>query len=106
MEQKAPLVTTDIYKGVAERLLYGGVIFLTARLVANGYLEPEMASYLAGGAVTLFGGLWAWWVNRPIAIAQSAAALPNTQVITTSDIANSTKETNIVSTETVRVTPK
>jgi hypothetical protein len=49
---------------------------------------------------------YGWRINRPKAIVQSAAALPNTTVVTTPDIAKSTPEPNIVSDVTMKVEPK
>ena len=48
---------------------------------------------------------YAWWVNRPKAILQSAAAVPGTTVVTVPEIAHATPETNIVSATTNVVVP-
>jgi hypothetical protein len=94
----------DVTAGVAERILYGLALGVLMKLVAAGYLDADMAPYVAGGFVTLAGGAWAWWINRPKALLQSAAAVPGTTVVTTNDLAVATpNEGNIVSSETNKV---
>jgi hypothetical protein len=84
--------------GITERILYGIAMFLSMRLVSKGVITPEMASYLAGGVVAFVGSMWAWWINRPKAIAQAAASIPGTTVVTTDEIAKSTpNQSNIIS---------
>lgn len=96
----------DQTSGIVERLIYAAAMAVLTKLVAKGYIDQDMAAYAAGGAVAAVGSVWAWWINRPKALAQSAAALPGTTVVTSSDIANSTPETNIVSNATMKVTSK
>lgn len=60
--------------GVSERVLYGAVIFSTAKLVQNNYITADMQAYIAAGVVTLGGGTWAWWNNRPARVIDRAAA--------------------------------
>lgn len=88
----------DQATGVAERIIYGLAMGVLMKLVAAGYLDADMAPYVAGGIVTLVGGVWAWWINRPKALLQSAASVPGTTVVTTPDLAKATpNEANIVS---------
>lgn len=87
----------DQTTGVAERVLYGVILGFMMSLVRKGYIEADMAPYIATGVVGLVGGAWAWWINRPKAIAQSAAAIPGTTVVTTPELAMNTPESNIVS---------
>lgn len=83
--------------GIVERLVYAAAMAVLTKLVAKGYIDQDMAAYVAAGAVTAVGGAWAWWINRPKALVQSAAAVPGTIVITNEQIAHSTPELNIVS---------
>lgn len=87
--------TWDQVKGIAERLLLIGL----AWLVAGGYITQDQSLVYAPAILMAIGAIWAWRVNRPKAIVQSAAALPNTVVVTTPDLAKSTPEQNIVSTQ-------
>jgi hypothetical protein len=105
MQEKAGLTTAGTYSGVGERIAYGIGIAGAMKLVAWGWITADDAAWLAGGFVGLVGGAWAWWINRPKAIIQSAASTGAT-VITNAEIAATTPETNIVSADAVRVTPK
>lgn len=98
--------TNDQVKGIIERVAYGLIMLILGKLVARGVIDGDMAAYIAGGAVTAIGGAYAWWVNRPKAIVQSAAALPGTTVLTTHTLATSTPEGNIVSADTNKVVNK
>jgi hypothetical protein len=97
----------DQTTGIVERVIYGVAMAVLMKLVAKGWLDADMAPYIAGGAVTAVGGAYAWWINRPKAIVQSAAALPGTIVVTTHDLAAATPDqSNIVSNKTNEVTSK
>lgn len=89
--------TWDQVKGIAERLILIGL----AWAVAGGYITQDESLVYAPAIIMAVGAIWAWRVNRPKAIAQSAAALPGTTVVTTPDIAKSTPETNIVTEEQI-----
>ena len=99
----APLVTADQGTGVIERVLYGVILGLCMKLVKSGWLDADMAPYFAAGIVSAAGGVYAFWVNRPKAIVQSANALANVQgVITTNtaegrELAKSIPEGTVVS---------
>ena len=63
--------------GIIERALYGAVVFLVARYGGKFGLTGEDAAWMAGGAVALAGGAWAWWRNRPVSVLNRAAdAIP------------------------------
>lgn len=97
----------DQVTGISERVLYGFVMAMFGLGVKKGWYDNETAAYLAGGAVTLIGGIWAWWINRPQALIRAAAqSTPGTVVVTTPEIANATPESNIVSNQTSKVMPK
>ena len=95
--------TSDQTYGVVERIIYGVAMFVLMKAVTKGWITGQDAPYIAGGIVTLVGGAWAWWINRPKAIVQSAAALPQTVVVTTPALAASTPEKNIVSADSNKV---
>lgn len=74
------------------------IIALLMWAAGKGYIPIDQVTPYA----TLLGGLaallYGFYVNRNKALAQAAASLPNTTVITTPAIADSTpKQTNIVS---------
>lgn len=91
--------TWDQIKGIAERLIGGGLLFL----VAKGYIGKDDAATYGPAVLLLCAAVYGWYTNRPKAIVQSAAALPNTTVVTTPDLAHSTPEPNIVSAVTHEV---
>lgn len=94
--------TWDQIKGIAERLIGGGLLFL----VAKGYIGKDDAATYGPAVLLLCAAIYGWYTNRPKAIVQSAAALPNTSVVTTPNLAKSTPEPNIVSTDTNIVVPR
>lgn len=65
-------MTKDQTTGVFERWLYAAIAFLAARAAARGWIDPSMVDYIAGGGVALVGSLWAWWINRPVALLNAA----------------------------------
>lgn len=67
-------------QGVLERLLYGAAVALVGIGVKRGWYDSETATYLAGGLVAAAGSVWAFWINRPKALA-SAAATDGVKVI-------------------------
>lgn len=96
----------DQTTGVAERILYGVAMGVLAKLVARGYIDEDMAAYIAAGFVSAVGAGWAWWINRPKALVQAAAAVPGTTVITQPALAASTSEANIVSSDATKAVAK
>jgi hypothetical protein len=60
--------------GIIERAIYSSVLFFAMKLVAAGYIDADMAAYIASGSVLLFGGAYAWWHNRPVSVINRAAA--------------------------------
>lgn len=88
--------TTDQVKGITDRL----VAVLLTWLVAKGYIGRDDALEYGPIAIALAMAFYAWWVNRPKAIVQSAAAIPGTTVVTTPELASGTPEQNILSTAT------
>lgn len=102
--------TTDQVKGIGDRIIAVLVAILLTTAVTKGWITTDQMNELSkvlieySPYITLaISGAWGWWVNRPKAIVQSAAALPNTMVVTTPDLSNNTPETNIVSNVTNKV---
>lgn len=88
--------TWDQIKGTLDRLF----IALAALAVGKGWISQSDAALYIGVGIALAGALYGYWINRPKAIVQSAAALPNTLVITTPALATATpNEKNIISTD-------
>ena len=75
--------SNEMTTGVAERVIYGAVIAVTAKLVEKGFMTADMQMYLAGGAVAALGSLWAWWQSRPGRLMDRAAAQmpPNAKLV-------------------------
>ena len=71
--------------GIIERFSYGLVLAVAMKFVAWGWLSADMAPYVAGGVVGAAGAAYAWWINRPVALMNSAAdQLPrNTMLVVT-----------------------
>lgn len=96
----------DQSTGILERLAYAMIMAVLMKLVAKGYIDEDMATYVASGIIAAGGAVWAWWINRPKALIQSAAAQPGTTVLTTPDIAHATPEVNILPSDKMKVTTK
>lgn len=79
--------TWDQISGVLDRVL----IALFAYLVAKGYVAGDQVAGYISLIIGIAGAVWGWYVNRPKAILQSAAALPDVQkvVIGSQAMANS-----------------
>lgn len=97
----------DQVTGVAERVIYGIVTYFLAKAVARGWIDAELASWIAAGAVSAIGGAWAWWINRPQSLLRAAAQNnPETKMVAPAAVANATPETNIISNVDNKVVPK
>lgn len=95
-------ITFDQIRGPLERVVY----IALGWLAAQGWITSiEVANY-ATLILAIAAAFYGWWQNRPKAIAQSAAALPGTIVVTTAAIAASTPEANIVSNANMEVKSK
>lgn len=106
MAEQQPVVSKDQFTAIIERALYGVAMFFLAKLVAKGVIDAEMAAYLAGGFVTLAGSAYAWWINRPKALAMAASNAGMT-VVAPPEIANTTpNHPTIVSNTEAMVVPK
>lgn len=95
-------ITFDQIRGPIERIVYIGLGWLVAR----GFITSAEVGNYATLVLAIAAAFYGWWQNRPKAIAQSAAALPGTTVVTTPDLAASTPETNIKSNVTNQVVTK
>jgi len=65
--------SNEMSKGIGERVVYGAVVFATAKLVDKQYMTADMQAYVAAGAVTFIGGFYGWWQNRPGRLLDRAA---------------------------------
>lgn len=95
-------ITFDQIRGPVERV----ILVALGWLAAKGYISPAEVAGYATLVIGIIAAVYGWWQNRPQAIAQSAAALPGTTVVTTPAIAAATPETNIVSSANVEVVHK
>lgn len=65
-------MNTDRVTGILERIIYGLLLGVAMKFVAWGWLDAEMAPYIAAGGVGFVGAAWAWWINRPSALMTAA----------------------------------
>lgn len=98
----------DQVTGVAERLIYAAAMAVLTKLVAKGYIDQDMAAYLAAGVVTLAGGAWAWWINRPQSLMAAAVeSSPGSKLVTPDQkLADSIPNVNVVGPNEAKVVPK
>lgn len=103
------MFTKDQFSGVADRLAIAVVTYL----VAKGYVPQALSADLIQLLVIAAGLAWGWYVNRPQAILQSAAAIPNpaaadgkTQIVASPELAAATPEKNIQSSDANKVVHK
>lgn len=93
--------TWDQVKGIVERLTTVALASVFSYAVLKGWITKQQAIDYGAELVPIVlaaaSAWYGWRINRPKAIVQSAAALPNTVVVTTADLAKSTPEANIVS---------
>jgi CHASE2 domain-containing sensor protein len=75
------LVTHPRLTGVGERIAYGVISAILLRLAARGWIPPEMVEYIALGIISGVGGVYAWWLNRPQKILETAANVPNPESV-------------------------
>lgn len=95
-------MTWDQISGPADRV----ILILLAWAVGKGIITSADVAPIAAALLAVAGAAYGWWVNRPKAIVQSAAALPGTTVVTTPALAAATPQDNIVSNTEQKVTPK
>ena len=88
-------ITFDQIRGPVERLIYVGLGWLVAR----GFITNEEVANYATLALGILAAFYGWWQNRPKAIMQSAAAIKGTTVVTSPDLAKSTGQNNVVSSD-------
>lgn len=100
-------MTTDQISGSSDRALLVLVTWFLTYASQKGWITTSDVATLAPAIVAIAGFGWGWWVNRPKAIAMSAASIPGTTVVTTPDLAAATPDhSNIVSNTETKVVPK
>ena len=96
--------------GIADRII---LVFLTF-MASRGWIPVgEVANY-AALVLAVLGAFWGWWVNRPKALVEAAAAVPNpasptgkTIVITSPELAAATPASStVVSSATTKAVDK
>lgn len=89
--------------GVADRV----ILILLTYAAAKGWIASTDVAGLATLILAILGAVYAFYVNRNTNLAKQAAAIPNTTVITTPEIAKATPDqSNIVSNADLKVVPK
>lgn len=91
-------MASDQSIGISERVLYGVLSAAALKGVSAGWWDADTAAYIAGGAVTLIGGTWAWWQNRPARLLDRAAAqIPDrSKLVITTDVSASALDKNAI----------
>jgi len=79
--------------GIIERV----VVATLSWAVGRGYVGAEDASVLVGGMIAVATALWGLWNNRNKRLAERAAGIPGTTVVTSPVIAHSSPMLNVVS---------
>lgn len=75
--------------GIIERVIYGVILAAAMKFVAWGYLDQDMAPYIAAGGVALVGGAYGWWHNRPASVLTRAGnTLPKNAELVIATAAN------------------
>jgi hypothetical protein len=95
--------TQEQIKAMAERAITILFTIFLAKLVRMGWLSDSDSAMLLPFLVILPSLAYAWWVNTDKSLVQSASNVPGTVVVTTKHLAESTPQTNIVSSTTSRV---
>lgn len=97
-------LTQEQIKGMAERFATVVATMLLAKAVEKGWISSSDSATLLPAVVLIPSLIYGWLVNRNKSLIQATAAIPGTVVVTQPSIAAATPETNIVSTETTKVT--
>jgi len=95
-------MTKDQVQGAGDRALLVLVTWFLTFATNKGWLTTSDVASLAPALVTIVGFAWGYWVNRPKAILQSAAAVvgadgKKTVIVASPELAADTPENNIVS---------
>lgn len=79
------MIISDRITGPGERILYGIFFAITIKFSEWGWMTPDMAAYVALGAVSGAGAIYAWIINSPSWLAWSAshAAPKNSTLVIT-----------------------
>ncbi len=89
--------------GVADRVILIGLTYAASK----GLITSADVAGLATMFVGIAGAVYAYYVNRNTNLAKQAASIPNTTVVTTSEIAKATpSQDNIVSSTEMKVVNK
>lgn len=75
-------------------------------IVAKGWISADALPGIVGAIITIGGAIWGVMKGTPTAIVASAAALPNTTVVTTPEIANAISNNDAKSNDEVKVVPR
>lgn len=95
-------LSTSQITAVAERLLYIVVPMLTA----NGLAQKEDEQLIVSFALAILAFVIGIMNNRAKRLADRAAQLPDTVVITTPEIAKQSRSLNVVSNDQIKAEPK
>lgn len=79
------MLNVDQGKGIAEGALYGAILLVAMKFVARGYIDADMAAYIAAGGVAAARSVRAWWNGRPSELLSRAGEqIPkNTELVIT-----------------------
>lgn len=88
--------------GVLDRGILVGLTWLASK----GYITSADIANYATLILGIAGAIYAFWVNRNTNLVNRASSVPNTTVVTTSDIAAALPQENVVSGEDKKVVTK
>lgn len=98
--------------GVIERVAWAAAVGIAMKLATLLGLDQETyVPWIATGILSLIGGAYGWWVNRPQKILEAASNVPNpeahggkTIVLASPEMAAATTSSpNVISTDDHRV---
>lgn len=88
--------------GVLDRVILVGLTWLASK----GYITNADVANLAAMILGIAGAVYAFWVNRNTNLVNRASSVPNTTVVTSSDIAAALPQSNVVSADDKKVVTK
>lgn len=103
------IVTQEQLKGMLDRFAAVMATMLLAYFVKRGWIGESESATLLPAVVLLPSLAWGWWVNRNKALQQAAANTISPDgskpiIVTSPEMAAATPESNIVSSESFKVT--
>lgn len=85
-------------RGGSDRAIIVAVTWLFTYLTTKGYISASQAADFAPLVLGIVAAVYGWWVNKNEKLAEQAASVPGTTVVTTPEIAKATPDSpNVIS---------